>query len=294
MRKITFLVILFLSMSLFAQDALMLDMHGNFEQIAEQSWELAPCSQFNPSNDFEAALSNGITNDQIIANDLFVQANEVFSLEQVVANLTSVDGVTQLNVIIWDDLDGKPNTILFSELEIVPSSQIIIGVDTLSGLDVYETTANFPSPYDLSGGVSGATYWIQIDSYPVTGTFSGWEYSTATMVGYGAAFNHSGEWGVEEVRDGVYMFNGDCNLLNVDEFLQSAVSVLPNPASDRIMLNLSQELEVLRTDIFDITGKLVLESMHEVELDISKLQIGLYLLKIETTQGSLTKKVIKK
>ena len=223
-----------------------------------------------------------------------MEANEVFSLEQIVANLISVDGVSQLDIIIWDDLNGKPNAIVFSELAIVPSAQNVIGMDTLSGENVYETITNLPNPYDLSGGVSGATYWIQIDSYPVTGTFSGWEYSTATMVGYGAAFNHSGEWGVEEVRDGVYMFSGDCNLLNVDQYLQNAVSVLPNPASDRIMLNWSQELEVLRTGIYDITGKLVLEYDHKVELDISTLQIGLYMLKIETTQGSLTKKIIKK
>jgi Ni/Fe-hydrogenase subunit HybB-like protein len=86
--------------------------------------------------------------------------------------------------------------------------------------------------------------------------------------------------------------------IGVASFLSNNdILIYPNPAKERIQLLLQDSFEAdLR--VFDTSGKLVIyrpnvSISNEYAIDISKLNKGLYFLRINSNKGVLTKKIIK-
>ena len=78
-------------------------------------------------------------------------------------------------------------------------------------------------------------------------------------------------------------------------------SVYPNPATTELTIELTtQELENASLFLLDLSGKMVRNQTATVSgtstttMDISSLSAGVYVLKITTDKGSITKKVVKK
>lgn len=74
-----------------------------------------------------------------------------------------------------------------------------------------------------------------------------------------------------------------------NELSNRAVSVYPNPTNG--LLNIIAE-DLLKIEVYDMYGKKVQITNNTV--DLSEYLEGLYLIKVQTTEGSFTKKVIKK
>lgn len=72
---------------------------------------------------------------------------------------------------------------------------------------------------------------------------------------------------------------------------QVALRVYPNPATDRLML--ATDIAVQRVQIFDMTGRMVMSSTG-VDLDVSALPAGLYMLRAMGDTGVGGQKFIKK
>ena len=68
--------------------------------------------------------------------------------------------------------------------------------------------------------------------------------------------------------------------------------VYPNPAANHIRIALNKNNELHKIDIFDITGKKVLESNNELWLDISTLSSGTYLVNLSTSNGISKQKIV--
>jgi len=84
-------------------------------------------------------------------------------------------------------------------------------------------------------------------------------------------------------------------VLGTEENELSKVEVYPNPSPGIVNVSIPDNVKVLKSALFDMSGK----KMDNVELknnslDISLLPKGVYLLKIETSKGILTKKIIRK
>ncbi|NNF29872.1 MAG: T9SS type A sorting domain-containing protein [Flavobacteriaceae bacterium] len=88
----------------------------------------------------------------------------------------------------------------------------------------------------------------------------------------------------------------DIVLGNNDLVTSETLFVFPNPAGNELRISAGTQINA-SVRIFDVTGKLV-RYLTEVEnkeaIDISGLQPGVYFARIETDQGSATKKFIKK
>lgn len=69
------------------------------------------------------------------------------------------------------------------------------------------------------------------------------------------------------------------------------ISLFPNPATNSINVNSSQE--IISLTIVDQLGKVVLTKNKTTNLDVSELQSGIYFVKILTNEGSGVKKFIK-
>jgi len=75
---------------------------------------------------------------------------------------------------------------------------------------------------------------------------------------------------------------------------QFAFSLYPNPSKRIIKLQYKNNLNISTIRLFNSLGSLVKEfKATQTRLNISKLPIGLYILKIETNKGSISKKIIK-
>ena len=80
--------------------------------------------------------------------------------------------------------------------------------------------------------------------------------------------------------------------LSAQDFtFDKSISLFPNPATNTITVNSSQE--IISLTIVDQLGKVVLTKNKTANLDVSGLQSGIYFIKIVTDGGSGVKKFIK-
>jgi hypothetical protein len=81
--------------------------------------------------------------------------------------------------------------------------------------------------------------------------------------------------------------------LGSDTNLSEIISVYPNPATDVLNIAIPSSVDVKSVSLFDVLGKKSNVSLVNGQINISDLAVGLYLLNVETTNGTLTQKVIK-
>ncbi len=254
---------------------------------------LDPCSQVNPSGGFQF-FGNMYDDLQLLANDVYVEPNEIFSLEQIITNLASIEGVTHIDVSVWEDDNGLP---WFSTLTqtVMPTSQTLIGTSPV-GANVYETVLDLPNSIELEGGENGTTYWIQLYGFAINTEEEvvAWETTSDTSVGYKLAVRDENfNWLIETVIDGVNIFNGECTpVLATGDHLKSKLSIFPNPTSGRITL---KGIDTIPREaiLYDILGNAKNVQLHNDVLDISHEQSGLYFLHLETSLGTMVKRIIK-
>ncbi|PQJ77323.1 T9SS type A sorting domain-containing protein [Polaribacter glomeratus] len=82
-------------------------------------------------------------------------------------------------------------------------------------------------------------------------------------------------------------------VLAVDDLdLEANVFLFPNPVGDFLTLELSSNLQLQKVKVYSLTGKLIKEVTQNT-LDFTRFSKGVYVLKIFTDRGMLTKKIIK-
>jgi len=92
---------------------------------------------------------------------------------------------------------------------------------------------------------------------------------------------------------GNFLFGGECTL-SVEDNLQELVSVYPNPIDDTLFLDIPSSITIKDIKIYDALGKSISVNMLNNQIDVSQLNSGIYFLKINALQGTLTKKFVKK
>ncbi|WP_452229093.1 T9SS type A sorting domain-containing protein [Lacinutrix sp. MEBiC02404] len=87
--------------------------------------------------------------------------------------------------------------------------------------------------------------------------------------------------------------------LSAEDNVMESLAVYPNPAYHTITLSNPKQLVLNNVNLYDLRGRLVKSiplnsgSLEET-MDISNLEAGVYLLEIQSNNGTLTKKMIKK
>jgi hypothetical protein len=100
-----------------------------------------------------------------------------------------------------------------------------------------------------------------------------------------------GQLGLEAV------FSGNCALLGTESFSNFSFTVYPNPARDLISIEGSNGANLLSYKIADLNGRIVKtkETINSTaaQINISDLQSGVYMMTINSDNGSAVKKIIK-
>lgn len=168
---------------------------------------------------------------------------------------------------------------------------------------IYQTTTNFSPKYNH---VIDGFYKLDLDTQLTLSPgnfFIGWVQSTANELNIGLDkrtdngsklyYNIGSGWN-QSIIFGSLMLHpvfGACeklyigverNNLNVNTSLQ----VYPNPASSLLQINTTEQY-IATIEMYDLTGKLVssIKQSTKLPIDISALDEGIYLLRVETKTG---------
>lgn len=108
----------------------------------------------------------------------------------------------------------------------------------------------------------------------------------------GLAFNNQGDlFVVDRGNNRIRKISGLTS--NAEELeLASSLLVYPNPSTDKITIELKNNLELKSATLFDIRGKQVKVQMIDKTLNVSRLPRGIYVLRLETSKGAFEQKVV--
>jgi len=147
---------------------------------------------------------------------------------------------------------------------------------------------------------SATTQSIGSFTTPVTGGWQSWQTST-----FEATLDHGVYILKMKVLQSGFNLNwfefvySDQNLSveDIELELGDIVKVYPNPVKDVLNINVGSH-QIKNVNIYDVNGRLILENninhhSSNVQLKISQINSGIYLLSIETNNGILYKRLIK-
>ena len=111
----------------------------------------------------------------------------------------------------------------------------------------------------------------------------------------GLAFNKDGDLfvvdrGNNRIRKISGLRSADSNELE----LAANVLVYPNPSTDKITIELKNNVTLKNVSLFDTAGKQVKVQMLDNTLNVSKLPRGIYILRVATSKGSIEQKIVLK
>ena len=89
----------------------------------------------------------------------------------------------------------------------------------------------------------------------------------------------------------LYSTEFTCLSLSTDDLLKNNITIYPNPVID--LININTSLNIIEVDIYDVLGKrLNFTKINNRKIDMSYFNRGIYVLKIKTEIGIITKKII--
>ncbi len=94
--------------------------------------------------------------------------------------------------------------------------------------------------------------------------------------------------------DNLLYLGPDCSVLNTVELSENSVSVYPIPATSYITISADEQITSIK--MIDMQGRTVLTdanvSLSKLNLDVSSVQSGSYIIRVTTVKGSIQRKVI--
>lgn len=247
------------------------------------------CTQGNESNGFEDGYSFAGINAYIIADDFIVEEGTTFNVNQVKLNvLTTLESVGNLTLNFRADNAGIPGDVIETVTDIVPTSQVEVGI-AFETYTVFEVTLDLPSSVELTAG----TYWLQ----PLSNVNSSdWEVTSNITTGGSARISDNGGAWQAIGYDAVFEISGECASLGTDDLVKSDFNFYPNPVKNTLTIN--AENNITSVAIYNMAGQIVqnqkLNSSNST-FNLSNLSTGIYLVKAVLENGQIeTFKIVKK
>jgi sugar lactone lactonase YvrE len=110
----------------------------------------------------------------------------------------------------------------------------------------------------------------------------------------GLAFNKEGDlFVVDRGNNRIRKISGLVSNANEQE-LEASLLVYPNPSTDKITIELKNNIELEKATLFNIKGKQESIQIKDQTLDVSRLPRGVYILRLATSKGVIEQKVVLK
>ena len=169
------------------------------------------------------------------------------------------------------------------------SAEILAVADQLSSADAMSFNGDDPVGLFKNGTL--------IDIFGIFGGTNNFENATyrrkSTVTNPTTAFDLAGEWD-DYPQDNINDLGEHQEPLNVNTIYKNSVTFFPNPVkSNQIFFN---SLSSLKVEIYTLKGQLILDTLLKdstKSIDISTLNLGLYIVKMTTNLGVMVKKLIR-
>lgn len=229
--------------------------------------------KFNPTDNSYVLLA--VPSVQRLNSKLVVFGNNIYCLGGHIA-------IPAHEVNNFDIYDVLSNT--WSAFPVMP-----VGLTKLSA------TVKGNYLYAFGGSTYNGTFSTQYGYMAYDFTNNNWIVSTESMP------NNTDQSAAVAVNDEIYIVNAVnsykyyCdNQLNTSGFDNlKFIKIYPNPAKDILNINIPENLSIINCELFDISGKMIKAQIMNNSIDVSQLQKGMYLFRLETNEGILTEKFIK-
>lgn len=160
-------------------------------------------------------------------------------------------------------------------------------------LDSDYTAQFFIKALDSLNGFADALSGAYIQTLPMSGPFtvtvSGAELSTGLLIQYGFVITGPNANPLDEATLGSVVI-GQPDVSGLEELSISA-SAYPNPATDELVL--SSDSEINGYEIINVAGQVVLQGETST-IDVSSLNEGSYIVRVNTAQGAAITRFVKK
>lgn len=133
--------------------------------------------------------------------------------------------------------------------------------------------------------------WLQIEEFPGEGRLGPTSFSIGNKGYIGMGYSVGDPQATTTFYNDFWEYQDESLSIPNQEYLQKTVKVHPNPATDFINLSL-KGIKIIETTIYNTQGKQQFKTSSN-SIDISQLYSGIYYLKISTSKGIVTKKIIK-
>jgi len=233
-------------------------------------------STSNGTNGFESGnLFDIWTNQQVkaINTRLLGGTSGTVVGTEIFSKLYSVDPTTGNFVF---EAESDPYLVTAADL----NTALVMPLNTPVNMLANTTYLAVMGSYSTGLKVANAGASVPQTSYFLDMVDNTWYYQTATPI---VRLNFDPVIGINEINGVI------------------SSSVYPNPATTELTIELTtQEIENASMFLLDLSGKIVRNQTTTVSgtstttMDISSLSAGVYVLKITTANGSITKKVVKK
>lgn len=282
MKKITLLLLAFLTAGFtFAQVTIT---HNNSQAIVPALGLTCQNGGITTDNKFYGTFD--LANDFAITTDWEVQAVE-FGVDDVLnapgnAYPVGINIYTTSNTLPTGTLTllgGGSTTISSADAQTVVSATLPAGIVVPAGeVMIVELVV-------LNDGVTG----FRLGATDVASNDDSWIQAPdcgLTTPGTYASLGFADRWHVMNVVGDV--------ALSVGENIASLVSVYPNPAVEVINVKVPASVVINEVVLYDILGKNTGVSYANGQVNVSALSRGVYMLSVKTSEGTLTKKIVKK
>lgn len=126
-----------------------------------------------------------------------------------------------------------------------------------------------------------------------TYTVSGLTGTVPCKIGFRYFVTNGGPDGANSNIIGIDTFSVD-RTLSTDDFFKNNFVVFPNPVKDVLNISNLNATDITKISISDINGRVVKEVNSNVSsISVNDLNAGVYFLKINTLEGSVTTKIVK-
>ena len=79
-----------------------------------------------------------------------------------------------------------------------------------------------------------------------------------------------------------------------ENLIEASVKLYPNPVINQFKIEVLNDVAINTVEVFDISGKQILEFKASEGYNINELTSGVYFIKVKTNQGTINKKIVKK
>lgn len=196
--------------------------------------------------------------------------------------------------------------------------ELIQHLETTSGLSLTEffddwySGEGYPS-YQITSNVNGNSVAITVNQtqshnsvsffeMPLTFKIEGASGEEETIrvehTSDGQVFNHTAAFPIANVifdpKTDIVSRNNTATLSIENSILESNIKIFPNPIVDDLTIQVSDNIQLQKIELFNTVGQLVFRRSNPTETtSLAELKSGAYVLKITTDKGLLTKTLLK-